>query len=316
MNPEIIYNTYPGLAWDWRVAMDLFLGGAGVGSILFAVFVDEFFQGKYRRIRQTAAWMSPILVTLGLVFLLLKLGRPFHAFNTLINFNPHSPLWWGGIFQPLLVILGVMYARKLNNIDEDSTNHRTLGRILVPLSIIVGTYHGLLLAINVSRPLWNTGPTVVAAILGFITTGIAAVMLVHLIRMKLAGRLDDGDHFAKFIDDMKVVRNILVGAILLQLFTFFLWWLSLRFGVLTDRQALALANEHYGPMFWFLGIGMGLILPLLLGGIAILKGEEKDRRLQVVIIMVTSFLILFGGFFFRLAVVLAGQLSLPLNPLL
>jgi len=98
------------------------------------------------------------------------------------------------------------------------------------LAVIVGTYHGLLLAINVSRPLWNTGPTVVAAMLGFVTTGIAAVLLVHLIRMKLAGRLDDTEHFAKFIDDMKVVRNILVSAIVLQLFTFFMWWLSLQFG--------------------------------------------------------------------------------------
>ncbi len=313
MNPEIIYNTYPGTAWDWRVAVDLFLGGAGVGAILFAVFVDEFFNGKYKRIRQTAAWLSPILVILGLFFLVIKMGRPFHLYNTLLNFNPHSPLWWGGIFQPLLVLGGFVYALKLQSETETEAPHRIWGRLLIPLAVIVGTYHGLLLAINVSRPLWNTGPTVVAAMLGFVTTGIAAVLLVHLIRMKLAGRLDDTEHFAKFIDDMKVVRNILVSAIVLQLFTFFMWWLSLQFGSLDDRQALALANEHYGPMFWFLGIGVGLILPLALGAISIAQGEENKRRLQASIILITSLLILAGGFFFRLAVVLGGQLGLPIT---
>jgi protein NrfD len=315
MNPEITYITYPGIAWDWRVAADLFLGGAGVGAILFAIFVDEIYKGKYQRIRQTAAWLSPLLVLFGLFFLIMKMGRPFHLYNALINFNPHSPLWWGGIFQPLLVVGSILYALKLKKATATDAPHRKLGRWLIPLAIIVGTYHGLLLAINVSRPLWNTGPTVVAAILGFITTGIAAVLLVHLIRMKLAGRLDDTEHFAKFIDDIKVVRNILVSAIVLQLFTFFLWWLSLQFGDLDDRQALALANEHYGPLFWFMGIGMGLILPLILGAISIMKGEENNRRFQARMILVTSFLILVGGFFFRLAVVLGGQIDLPITPL-
>ncbi len=50
MNPEIIYEVQPGLIWDWKVALDLFLGGAGVGALLFAVFLDERCDGKYGRI--------------------------------------------------------------------------------------------------------------------------------------------------------------------------------------------------------------------------------------------------------------------------
>ncbi len=103
MDTEIVFNIQSGPFWDWRVAIDLFLGGAGVGALLFAVALDEVFKGRYRRICQTAAWLSPILVTLGLVFLLFKLGRPFNLFMTFQNYAPTSPLWWGGIFQPLLV---------------------------------------------------------------------------------------------------------------------------------------------------------------------------------------------------------------------
>ncbi|GAB4178678.1 MAG: polysulfide reductase NrfD [Calditrichia bacterium] len=311
MNSEILYVTQQGPAWDWRVALDLFLGGAGVGAILFSIFVDEYFKGKYRRICHTAAWLGPILVGLGLFFLVLKMGRPFHLFNSYLNFNPLSPLWWGGIFQPILLVLGFVYALKWHEAQEQDDTRRKLGRILAPVAIIVGAYHGLLLAVNVSRPLWNTGPTVLAAILGFLTTGIAAVMVVHLFRMKKAGRLDNEEHVKNFLNDMIVVRNILVGGILLQLTTFFLWWLSLKYGSLLDKEALALANEHYGPMFWFMGIGIGLVIPLLMGAYAVLKDKTADTKFQIMIVTTTSILILVGGFFFRLAVVLAGQVEIP-----
>jgi formate-dependent nitrite reductase membrane component NrfD len=32
MTPEIIYEVQSGPFWDWRVALDLFLGGAGSSS--------------------------------------------------------------------------------------------------------------------------------------------------------------------------------------------------------------------------------------------------------------------------------------------
>jgi len=314
MSSEIIYFTQPAPFWDWRVATDLFLGGAGVGALLFGVLLDEWFKGKYHRICVTAAWLSPVLVTAGLMFLMMKMGRPLHLFFTYTNFNPHSPLWWGGVFQPLFLIAAIAYAFMWRHDTPNYLPRRWLGRAITPLAFIVGTYHGLLLAHNVSRPLWNTGPTVVAAILGFVTTGIAAVMLVHLIRAKWAGRLANQDLVTNFLNDMNIVRNMLTVALIFQLATFYLWWLSLKYGSLSDQQALAAANESYGPMFWYLGIGVGLIIPIALGVLALIRGEAMHRRFQTTMIAVTSALILFGGFFFRLALVLGGQVELPINP--
>ena len=253
MEPEIIYQVQQGPFWDWKVAADLFLGGAGVGSFIFAVFLDEHFEGRYQRICRTAAYLAPILILAGLVLLLLKMGRPFHLLLAYTNFNPTAPLWWGGIFQPLMVIGAIVYAWMWRRPAPRNTTRRWLGRALVPIALIVGVYHGLLLSVMVSHPLWNTGPTVVAALLGFASTGIAVVMLVHLIRMKLGGRLNDAEHVASFFDNMRVVRNILVAVLVLQLATFFFWWLSLRMGSLQDQQALDAANATYGPMFWWLG---------------------------------------------------------------
>lgn len=316
MNSEIFFQTQSGPFWDWRVALDLFLGGAGVGALLFAILVAEMFKAKYRRICHTAAWLAPFLILAGLILVLMKLGRPQHIFLTWTNVNLSSPLWWGGVFQPLLVVGAFAYALKWRgDVEQDDAARKWLGRLLAPLALIVGVYHGLLLSIIVARPLWNTGPTVVAALLGFASTGIAVVMLVHLLRMKVAGRLADQEHVAAFLDDMLVVRNALVSVLVMQLGTVILWWMSLAYGSIQDQQALAIANESNGPMFWGLGICVGIVLPLVLGSIVVMRGDPGHRRTEVTAITVTSCLILVGGFFFRLAVVYAGQLPLPVSGL-
>jgi len=308
MDPEITYIVQQGFYWDWRVALDLFFGGAGVGAFIFGIGLYEFWGRRYRRIPQTAAFIAPILVGAGLLLLMLKLGRPLHIFRTFTAIAPTAPLWWGGIFQTVFIAGALWYAFLWRN-QEPRPLRRRLGLALVPIAFIVGAYHGMLLAVMTSRPLWNSGPTVLAALAGFVTTDIAAVMGVHLIRMKLAGRLADSEHAANFLSDLKPVRNVLAGALLLQLGTFFLWWVSLRFGDRAHEAALEAANAAYGPMFWFLGIGVGLVLPLLIGAYTVWKDDGTVPRLQVWAVGVTSALILVGGLFFRLAVVLAGQLN-------
>jgi protein NrfD len=308
MDAQIIYNVQAGAYWNWKVAVDLFLGGAGVGAFLFSVALAEFWGRRYRRIPQTAAMLAPFLVGAGILFLMLKMGRPTAIFLTFLNFAPTSALWWGGIFQTVFIVGSIWYALRWRDTEPDE-GRRKLGLALTPIALIVGMYHGLLLAINTARPLWNTGPTVVASLLAFAATGIAAVMLAHLVRMHLAGRLDDAEHLSTFLDNMKPVRDVLVATLVLQLGTFFLWWLSLFFGSLQDRLALDAANAAYGPMFWWIGIGIGLVLPLALGAYVVWKGEATHRRLQVMMIGLTSVLILVGGFVFRLAVVLGGQVS-------
>ncbi len=308
MDPEIIYHVQPGPYWDWKVAVDLFLGGAGVGAFLFSVALFELWGQRYRRIPQTAAMLAPILVGVGALFLMLKLGRPTALLQTFVNFAPTSPLWWGGIFQTVFIAGAIWYALKWRNTEPDE-GRRRLGLALTPIALIVGAYHGLLLAVVTARPLWNTGPTVIAALLAFAATGIAAVMLTHLVRMKLAGRLDDDEHVGSFLDDMRPVGNVLIATLVLQLGTFFLWWLSLFFGSLQDRLALDAANAAYGTMFWLIGIGMGLVLPLVLGSFVMWRPGPFNLRQQVLLIGLTSVTILVGGFVFRLAVVLGGQVS-------
>lgn len=296
--------------WDWRVVADLFFGGIGVGAFLFAVLLDVRYQGKYQRICQTAAISSPLFVILGMVFLMMKMGRPAQLLLTFTNWAPTSPLWWGGIFQVLFVIGALVIAWMWLDPESNSAKRQNWSWAVLPLAMIVGAYHGFLLSVFRSRPLWNAGPTVVAAILGFITTGIAMVLLLHLIRMQLAGRLRQTEWVTEFISEIREMRVILGTGLVLQIFTLFLWWISLKYGVLGDRMALEAANSTLGPLFWWVGIFGGLALPLLLGGIMVVQGKKISLNTEINVIWLTSGLILIGGFIFRYAVVMGGQTAM------
>jgi formate-dependent nitrite reductase membrane component NrfD len=256
--------------------------------------------------------LAPLLVITGLLFLVAKLGRPLNMWQTMVHVAPTSPLWWGGIFQSMLVLGSLVYAALWFRPTDDNYGRRlVLGWVLAPVAAIVGVYHGMLLALTGARPLWNQGPTVVAAGLAFVATGISIVMLVHLVRMRVAGRLVEGPHLNEFLDDMRPVRNVLVAVLTIQIGTAVLWWIDLRFSSAGAQQALDAANATYGPLFWIGGIGLGLILPLLIGGYVTYRGARAGRLLQVYAVAGTSALILIGGFLFRLAVVLGGQVPLP-----
>jgi protein NrfD len=308
METIVTFNVPHLVYWDWRVAADLFFGGIGVGAFLFAVLVDWRYKGKYRRVCHTAALSAPIFVVVGLLFMLTEMGQPMRLFFTFTVFQPKSPLWWGGIFQTLLIVGMVVYAYQWSK-PLAGSRRQTIGFVLLPIALIVGAYHGFLLSLIRARPLWNTGPTLVAAVLGFITTGIAAVMFIHLIRMMVAGRLSQTEWVQEFLSDMAEVRNILGLALILQVVTFFVWWISLQSGLAPAQTALNAANAAYGPLFWYGGIGLGLVIPLALGAYTVVYGGRAGVRLEVNMIWLTSGLILVGGFIFRLAVVLGGQMA-------
>ncbi len=314
METSFIYNTPHLIYWDWRIAADLFFGGIGVGAFLVAVLNSLYYKGKYSAISKTGAILSPILVILGLIFMMTEMGHPFRMWRTITAFNVSSPMSWGGVFQGLLIGIGVIYAylwikpgpARLRNI---------VGIVGIPVALIVGAYHGWLLTILRARPLWNTGPATITALLGFVITGMAAVLLVLCLLPKgfrqngKSREQQTSQDRASSLWMIRDFRHILVAAMLIQGLTFFVWWISLYYGPTDAQGALAVANEELGVLFWVVGIGLGLGVPILLQLVEIVRHSKTVGGIDIPLTIVTTVLILIGGFVFRYAVVIAGQLS-------
>ncbi len=312
MDPNVFYSIQSGPIWDWRVAVDLFAGGVGVGAFLFAILLSRFGEQRYQRLAQTAAIIAPFLVMLGLAFLFWKVGNKTNVYQMAINLAPSSLMWWGFLIQSALVALGLIHAWQWLDRAPNAARDR-LGLLVGALALLVGVYHGLLLAVLTSHPIWASGSMVLMAVLAFTTTGVAGALVAHLLRMTVAGRSDEEGELTGYVDGLRPVRTVLLLALALMLANFFFWWVDLSFGSLESAQALAAAWSAYGPLLLLAGIGLGLVVPLVLIAWFFGNAPVSKPALTLSAIGLASLLVLVGGFAIRYAVVMGGQVSLPIS---
>ena len=280
--------------WGGSIALDLFFGGIGVGTFLFAVLLDSFYRDKCNLACKIAAVITPLSVAFGFLFLIGHLGHPERFYIVYTKTRATSPLWWGAWFQGFFFLVSLAYARKWVK-EPDSPSKKTLGYVGVPLALAVGVYHGFVLMVFKSRPLWNTGPMTVTAICGFIMTGIAMVVLI----------LASTQKHQTVLEELKISRDIMGAAIAVQLLTLALWISSLYFGSGESHAAMLRLVQDHGSLFWIVAVILGLLVPLGLGGAAIIH-ERKTGKFSRTIPFATSLLVLIGGFTIRYVVIIAA----------
>ncbi len=282
--------------WTSGIALDLYFGGIGVGTFIFAVLLGLFRDPEFRVASKIGAIVTPLSVAFGFLFLLAHLGHAERFYIVYLKFRPTSPIWWGAWLQAIFFVISVIYAWLWMR-DRDIPLRRVLGYVGVPFALAVGVYHGFLLMVFKSRPLWNTGPTTVTAICNFILTGIAVVVLILALMPKQK----------VVLKEMKVSRDILGAAIAIQLLTLALWLSSLYFGPNESREAMLGLIRDYAGMFWGVAVVVGLVLPLALGAFAVSR-ERKTGNFSFGMPIVTSLLVLIGALALRYVVVMAAGL--------
>jgi protein NrfD len=280
--------------WGGSIALDLYFGGIGVGTFLFAVMLSFFYGEKCQLACKVAALVTPISVAFGFLFLIGHLGHPERFYLVYTKVRLTSPIWWGAWFQALFSLISIAYAWMWWK-NPDNPRKKILGYIGVPFALAVGVYHGFVLMVFKSKPLWNTGPTTVTAICGFIMTGIALVVLI----MSLMTRENS------LLEELKISRNIMGAAIAVQLLTLALWVSSLYFGTGESHVAMLRLVQDYGGLFWGVAVIVGLALPLVIGAAAIVH-EKNTGRFSYAVPLITSLMVLVGGFAVRYVVIVAA----------
>ena len=280
--------------WTSGIALDLFFGGIGVGSFLFAVLLGFFHGDEFKSASKTAAILTPLSIAFGFVFLLAHLGHPERFYVVYTKLRLTSPIWWGAWFQGVFFVVSILYAWLWVR-ERAPALRRIVGYVGVPFALAVGVYHGCILMVFKSRPLWNTGPTTVTAICGFIMTGIALVVLVLSLmpRQKV------------LLKELRVSRDVMGATIVLQILTLALWMSSLFFGSAESHAAMLRLVGDFSGLFIGGAVLIGLVAPLLLGSIAIVL-EKRTGRFSYAIPLVTSLLILIGNLALRYTVIMAA----------
>lgn len=274
------------LLWDIRVVLDLFLGGIGIGAFVLASILYTIDYEKYKIVCKTGFFMAPVFVAIGLIFLLLEIGRPLHAVIMLVSVNPTSILSWGGFLQGGFILLSLFIAFK---IFKEQTVSNVLLFITMTLAFIVGIYHGALLS-SFGRSAWNSSLPVL-----FLSTSLVTGFLTTMF-------------IAKFFKQEDVTNKLVKGSMIVFLLLSFVsiigWIYGLKSQDTTSKEALAyMMNEYF--ILISIAIIFGMILPIIIY-IKSLFAKVHLSNFELKLTAVSAFV---GVFALKYVVVYLGQLE-------
>jgi protein NrfD len=298
-----IPNIDPSLAvWHFPISLYLFLGGLAAGIIFFASLFTILRKEKDLPTTVKGGMIVAVIaISIGLIALLYDLTHILYVWQLYMTVRIESPMSWGAWVLLIVSILSFLWVFSystemfpkwdwkfdfLKNFQAYLIeNRRTLAMILLPLSVILGVYTGILLSAFNARPLWNTsilGPLFLASGL---STGAAAIIL-----------------FSRNHVERRLFSKIDIALIVLELALIIHLLMSMYAGSAVQLEALdLLVGGEFTVMFFVFVVILGLIFPALLEGV-----ELMGYKVPVII---PALLILMGGLIFRMVMVEAGQIT-------
>ncbi|MCD6543659.1 MAG: polysulfide reductase NrfD [Flavobacteriaceae bacterium] len=298
-----IPNIDPVLqVWHFPISLYLFLGGMAAGIIFFAsLFTIMRREKEFPTTVKTGMMIAVIAISIGLIALMYDLTHMFYAWQLYTTIRLESPMSWGAWVLLIVSLISFLWVFsysteifpkwdwKFDFIKKFQVwaidNRRNMAMILLPLSIILGIYTGILLSAFNARPLWNNpilGPLFLTSGL---STGAAAIILFSK------------NHFEKHL-----LTKIDLALIILELGLIIHLLMGMYAGSAVQLEAMqVLINGEFTVMFFVFVVILGLIFPAMLEGIELMGFKIPS--------IVPALLILMGGLIFRMVMVEAGQIT-------
>jgi formate-dependent nitrite reductase membrane component NrfD len=284
--------------WNWTIVTYLFLGGLSGGLFTAVAALESYGQSKpFERTLVWGANLTWIFLAIGMIALIIDLGRPERGINTVLSPNLTSPMSWGVIVLSIFMLLGLAYwvshtgflIRKVYPpLWELLKRYRAVLAILGgAFAVMTGIYTGILLT-YARYPLWNSPILPLLFLASALATGYA--LFLFIVKFTNEGQNTNlGKQLPKLV--------ILLGALELGITLVYITFLP------TDaRTALLSVGNGYGLLFLLVFLGGGV----LLGEIGLPLIELRTQKEAEVLFYGATVLTLLGGFVLRYVVVFLG----------
>lgn len=291
--------------WEFPISLYLFLGGLSAGILLFSAILhlinkEDEFVGASR----WAPIIVPFALSLGLLALLYDLGNPLYAWRLFTTIRLESPMSWGAwvllVVTPISILWIMTYVRQLfpkfkyetikmpflYKVEAFAIKYKKYMAIaLLPLTVILGIYTGILLSAFNARPLWNN------AILGplFLVSGLSTAAATVI----LFAKSHHERHWFSKIDILLIIIEI--GLIIHLIMGYYAG------NEMQTEAVKILVGGDFTTMFFGFLVVLGLLVPLIL--------EVFELAGFKVPVIIPAILILIGGLIFRIMMVEAGQIT-------
>jgi formate-dependent nitrite reductase membrane component NrfD len=288
--------------WHWPISVYLFLGGLAAGLLFFAGLITVLGKDKeYPTSVKFASIISPIALTLGLLALFYDLTHKLYFWRLYTTIRIESPMSWGAwvllIITPISFLWVMSYYSELfpkwklnfeflNTFEKFLKKNRMyMAYALIPLSIILGIYTGILLSAFNARPLWNNAILGPLFLISGLSTGAATIILLS--------KSTKERHFFSKID---------LGLVIIELGLIIHMLMGMYAGSEVQLEAMQLLiGGEFTMMFFGFVIILGLIVPAIM--------EFLELGGFKIPVAVPALLILLGGLILRFVMVEAGQIT-------
>ena len=243
------------------------------------------------------AIIAPWPAILGVLLLVVDLGRPLRFWEMILRrgegflmFNPGSVMSWGVWFLTIFIILALIYL--VVSILSwpfawGAAAKKIIGVIGLPFALLVTVYTGVLISAT-TNTLWNNPVLPIVFVISALVTGTASIILL-LSFLKLFQKGTPAD------PSVPKLENLMSVMILFQLMATIVFIVA----GLGSEAMKGIIGSVYGPTWWILVVGLGLILPFILG----IKPQVRKPQLSLIV----AFLVLLGGFLLRYIILIGGQ---------
>jgi formate-dependent nitrite reductase membrane component NrfD len=289
--------------WEWWIVVYFFVGGIGGGAYFTSAIIELVGRPADRPIARMGYYIAFPLSLVSAVALIADLGRPERFWHMIvysktfvpdpkwdspISVGAYALLFFGGFsflsFLDALVETGRLPWAPLR--EKYSGMPRMIYSILGGVNgFFLASYTGVLLA-HTHLPAWANTPLLGAL---FVASGASTGMAAIALGLALT-KVDVGESWAKLkqADNVAMILEIVLLVVLL------VWLGSAAAPLLSGLNGILLIG---GALL------VGLIVPLAMQFRAGFQGVKAS----VNVTLVTSLLILVGGFIIRTVIVMAPQ---------
>lgn len=279
------------VAWNWMIAVYLFLAGIAGGAFLTASLTDLLSKNRPAKIIKTGAYIAPIAIVFGLGLLVFDLGKPFSFWKLLFYINTNSVMSIGTYIISAFVALAFVYGYLVwaETASRFTLPARKVAKLRKPIAILgaifafcTATYTGFLLSAIATNALWSV------SFIGLGVPFLAILFLVSGISTGLAATLLG----AGKSDNIVIYKKIDIGLIVVEILLLALLYLTVNSIYFSGSMA---------ALFWLGVVVIGLLGPLILA-IYALFNHRNNLGIPV------YGMVVLGGFCLRYFIVYSGQM--------
>lgn len=297
------------IEWELLVAADLFLSGLGAGAYITGALADIKGGKKYDKIARFGSHLSWPLVIMGLLVLILHMGRPelnnpSHLMNIFSHF-PSSMLTIEALLSGAVIAIGAatsfLWLAKWKKVWL-----RTLIEIvgIVVASCLVAS-SGFVLALSTGIPLWESAflPwifAISAVLAGIALVGLTQTHLGTMLFPRFSTKPESSmvNLLTKYASITTVILLVAIVAYIAEM-AIFGWETTGITNLITGTMS---------PIFWA-SIIVGFILPLGIRFSIAKRAKEPGTETAIKLLALVGFLcLMIGVFALRYAIMIAGQL--------